>query len=62
VLVENKPGMSAAIMLNYLARQKPDGNTIAVAPAGTPIVNPCLLKVEYPHTDFSYHSAFGRLM
>ena len=62
VLVENKPGMSAAVMLNFLARQKPDGYTIATTPAAALFGNPYMLKVDYAYTDFTYISAFGRLM
>ena len=62
ILVENKPGMSAAVMLNYLVRQKPDGYTIASTPAGALFANPFMLKVEYSHTDVTYVSAFGRLL
>ncbi len=62
VLVENKAGMSAAIMLNFLARQKPDGYTVATTPAAALFGNPYMLKVDYAHTDFTYVSAFGRLL
>jgi tripartite-type tricarboxylate transporter receptor subunit TctC len=62
ILVENKPGMSAAVMLNSLVRAKPDGYTIASTPAGALFANPFMLKVEYSHTDLTYIAAFGRLL
>src|SRR4051794_31839022 len=43
VLVENKPGMSAAVMLNYLIRQPADGYTLATTPAGALFGNPYML-------------------
>ena len=62
IVVVNKPGMSAAIMLNYLVRQPADGYTIAIAPAGALIGNPYMLKVDYSYRDVTYLSAFGRLL
>jgi len=46
VIAEHKPGMNAAIMLNYLIRQKPDGYTIATAPGGAIFGNHFMMKVE----------------
>jgi tripartite-type tricarboxylate transporter receptor subunit TctC len=62
VIVVNKPGMSAAIMLNYLVTQAPDGYTIATTPAGALFGNPYMLKVDYSYRDVTYLSAFGRLL
>ncbi len=51
VIAEHKPGMNAAIMLNYLVRQKADGYAIATAPGGAIFGNQFTMKVEYKLKD-----------
>src|SRR5690606_1476964 len=49
VVVENRPGAAGNIATNYLAKSKPDGYTIAIAPHQTVAVNP----VRYPSLPFN---------
>lgn len=42
VIIENKVGASGNIGMDYVARAKPDGYTLALAPAGNLTVNPLL--------------------
>lgn len=42
VIIENKVGASGNIGMDYVARAKPDGYTLALAPAGNMTVNPLL--------------------
>lgn len=42
VIIENKPGASGNIGMAQVARAKPDGYTLALAPAGNLTVNPLL--------------------
>ena len=58
-IIINKPGMSAALSMDYLATQKPDGYTISYATAGALIFVPFFEKVTYKLGDFSYIMGFG---
>jgi tripartite-type tricarboxylate transporter receptor subunit TctC len=63
VVIENKPGASAIIGTDLVARSKPDGYTLLVAPSGPMVMNPVLRKsLPYsPQTDFVPISIMGRL-
>ena len=63
VVVENKPGASAIIGTDLVAKSKPDGYTLLVAPSGPLVLNPVLRKsIPYsPQTDFVPISIMGRL-
>ena len=53
VVVENKGGASGAIGAQAVARAKPDGNTLMLAPTGVVTITPFLRKVNYdPILDF----------
>lgn len=53
VVVENKGGASGAIGAQAVARAKPDGNTLMLAPTGVVTITPFLRKVNYdPVHDF----------
>jgi len=55
VIVENRPGQGGSIALSALAKAKPDGHTMVLAPLASMVVNPHLYKsVGYRTlTDFS---------
>ena len=63
VVVENKPGAAAIIGTDLVAKSKPDGYTLLVAPSGPLVMNPVLRKsIPYsPQTDFVPISIMGRL-
>ena len=63
VIIENKPGASAIIGTEMVAKAKPDGYTLLVAPSGPLVMNPVLRKsLPYaPQTDFVPVSVMGRL-
>ncbi len=48
VVVENRPGAGSMIALEAVARAAPDGQTLAIAPYGTLVINPAVYsKVPY---------------
>ncbi len=59
VLVVNKPGVSGALAMTYLASQKPDGYTLATCSAASLILAPFFEKLTYKLEDFSYIMGFG---
>jgi tripartite-type tricarboxylate transporter receptor subunit TctC len=59
VLINNMAGMGGSLMMDYLARQKPDGYSIAFMAASTVVINPFIEKVNYSYMDFTYIHAFG---
>jgi tripartite-type tricarboxylate transporter receptor subunit TctC len=60
-IVENKPGGGATVAPALLARQKPDGYTIAVTTSGALIKLPHLYKLGYdPLKDFTYLVYYSR--
>jgi tripartite-type tricarboxylate transporter receptor subunit TctC len=63
VVVENRPGGAAIVGTEAVARSKPDGYTLLVAPSGPLVMNPVLRKsIPYnPETDFVPVSVIGRL-
>lgn len=63
VIVENRPGGAAIVGTEAVARSKPDGYTLLVAPSGPLVMNPVLRKsLPYdPETDFVPVSVIGRL-
>lgn len=63
VVVENRPGGAAIVGTEAVARSKPDGYTLLVAPSGPLVMNPVLRKsLPYdPQTDFVPVSVMGRL-
>lgn len=63
VIVENRPGAAAILGTEAVARSKPDGYTLLVAPSGPLVMNPVLRKsIPYnPQTDFIPVSIIGRL-
>ena len=62
VIVENKPGAGAIIGTELVAKAKPDGYTLLVAPSGPLILNPVLRKsIPYSQSDFIPVSIIGRL-
>jgi tripartite-type tricarboxylate transporter receptor subunit TctC len=63
VVIENRPGGAAIVGTEAVARAKPDGYTLLVAPSGPLVMNPVLRKsIPYdPETDFVPVSIVGRL-
>jgi len=62
VIVENKAGAGAIIGTELVAKSKPDGYTLLVAPSGPLILNPVLRKsIPYSQSDFIPVSIIGRL-
>jgi tripartite-type tricarboxylate transporter receptor subunit TctC len=63
VVIENRPGGAAIVATEAVARAKPDGYTLLVAPSGPLVMNPVLRKsLPYnPQTDFVPISVIGRL-
>jgi tripartite-type tricarboxylate transporter receptor subunit TctC len=63
VIVENRVGGAAIVGTEAVARAKPDGYTLLVAPSGPLVMNPVLRKtLSYnPQTDFAPVSVIGRL-
>jgi tripartite-type tricarboxylate transporter receptor subunit TctC len=47
VIVENKPGASASIGMQYVARSAPDGHTLVISDLGTLTIGPSLRKLPY---------------
>jgi len=54
-IVENKPGTSAIVGTDYVARAQPDGYTLLVSPSGPIVMNPIMYtKLSYsPQRDFA---------
>jgi tripartite-type tricarboxylate transporter receptor subunit TctC len=63
VVIENRPGGAAIVGTEAVARAKPDGYTLLVAPSGPLVMNPVLRKsIPYdPEADFVPVSIVGRL-
>lgn len=47
VIIDNRPGASGVIATDYVARSKPDGNTVYLATPGSMTILPLLQKVPY---------------
>jgi tripartite-type tricarboxylate transporter receptor subunit TctC len=63
VIIENRAGGAAIVGTEAVARAKPDGYTLLVAPSGPLVMNPVLRKtLPYdPQADFVPVSVIGRL-
>jgi tripartite-type tricarboxylate transporter receptor subunit TctC len=55
VIIENKAGASGVIAAQYVAKARPDGHTLLMAPIGTLVVNPAVIpNLPYdPQRDFA---------
>lgn len=60
VVVTNRPGASATLGPAYVARQKPDGYTIAVVTFSAVAITPNLIEVPYKIKDFDFLGVYGR--
>ncbi len=59
LVVVNKPGVSGALAMTYLASQKPDGYTLGQLSVSVFSFIPFFEKVTYKPEDFSYIMGFG---
>lgn len=52
VVVTNKPGGGGAVGLNFLAKSKPDGYTLAAGSLATLLLHPLMEKTPFSYKDF----------
>jgi tripartite-type tricarboxylate transporter receptor subunit TctC len=61
IVVENKPGATAGVAANLVAKAKPDGYTIGVVSTGVVTVRPHIFRAPYePLKDFTLIAQYSR--